>query len=64
MQRRDFIPFVVTTEGMLGRDADCFLKHVSMKLENNFSHPHVQLVGFFKTRFDVVLARIKIIFLS
>ena len=58
-QRRDFTPFVVTTEGMLGREADCFLKRVAMKLAKKWSRPYSQVVGFIKTRFAVALARAK-----
>ena len=30
-QRRHFTPFVISCEGLLGKEADIFLKHLSMK---------------------------------
>ena len=37
-QRQNFTPFVVTTEGMLGREVDCFLKRVEVKLAPGHIH--------------------------
>jgi hypothetical protein len=56
-QRRDFTPFVVSCEGMLGREADCFLKRIAMKLATKWSSPYSQVVGFIKTRFAISLVR-------
>ena len=41
-------PSGVKTEGMLGREADCFLKRVLMKLAKKCTRPYSQVYGFFK----------------
>ena len=58
-QRRDFTPFAVSCEGMLGREADCFIKRIAMKLARKWSRPYSQVVSFAKTRFAISLVRAK-----
>ena len=58
-QRRDFTPFAVSCEGMLGREADCFIKRIAMKLARKWSRPYSQVVSFVKTRFAISLVRTK-----
>ena len=58
-QRRHFTPFVVSCEGMLGKEADVFLKRLSMKLAEKWHRPYSQTVSFVKTRFAISLVRAK-----
>ena len=39
-QRRHFTPFVVSCEGLLGKEADTFLKRLSKKLADKWRHPY------------------------
>ena len=58
-QRRHFTPFVVSCEGMLGKEADVFFKRLSMKLAEKWHRPYSQTVSFVKTRFAISLVRAK-----
>jgi len=58
-QRRLFTPFVVSCEGFLGKEADVFLKRLSMKLAEKWHRPYSQTVSFVKTRFAISLVRAK-----
>ena len=57
MQRRYFTPFVVSCEGLLGKEADTFLKRLSKKLADKWRRPYSQAVNFVKTRFAISLVR-------
>ena len=59
MQRRNFTPFVDSCEGLLGKEADVFLKRLSMKLAEKWHRPYSQTVSFVKTRFAISLVRAK-----
>ena len=58
-QRRHFTPFVVSCEGLLGKEADVFLKRLAMKLAEKWHRPYSQTVSFVKTRFAISLVRAK-----
>ena len=58
-QRRLFTPFVVSCEGLFGKEADVFLKRLSMKLAEKWYRPYSQTVSFVKTRFAISLVRAK-----
>jgi len=59
-QRRHFTPFVVLCEeGLLGKEADTFLKRLSKKLADKWRRPYSQTVSFVKTRFAISLVRAK-----
>ena len=58
-QRRHFTPFVVSCEGLLGKEADVFFKRLSMKLAEKWHRPYSQTVSFVKTRFAISLVRAK-----
>ena len=58
-QGRHFTPFVVSCEGLLGREADVFLKRLSQKLADKWHRPYAQTSSFVKTRFAISLVRAK-----
>ena len=45
-QRRHFTPFVVSCEGLLGKEVDTFLKHLSKKLADKWRRPYSRAVSF------------------
>ena len=58
-QRRHFTPFVVSCEGLLGKEEDLCLKRLSMKLAEKWHRSYSQTVSFVKTRFAISLVRAK-----
>ena len=54
---RDFIPFIVSTDGCLGEAAEVFLKRLSRKLASKWSRAYSQVVGFLKSRISVAILR-------
>ena len=54
-----FTPFVVSCEGLLGKEAGTFLKRLSKKLADKWRRPYSQAVSFVKTRFAISLVRAK-----
>ena len=58
-QRRHFTPFVVSCEGLLGREADVFLSRLGKKLATRWARPHCRTTSFLRTRFAISLVRAK-----
>jgi len=58
-QRLHFTPFLVSYEGLLGKEADVFLKRLAMKVAEKWHRPYSQTVSFVKTRFAISLVRAK-----
>ena len=58
-QRRHFTPFVVSCEGLLGKETDAFLKRLLMKLAEKWYRPYSQTVNFVKIRLAISLVRAK-----
>ena len=56
-QRRHFTPFVVSTDGMLGREANTTLKRVALKLAAKWQKPYSQVCGFVKSRMSIAIVR-------
>ena len=54
-QRRLFTPFVVSCEGLLGKEVDTFWKSLSKKLVDKWRRPYSQIVSFIKTCFAIML---------
>ena len=52
-QRRHFTPFVVSCEGILGKEANVFLKRLSKNLADKWHRPYAQTLSFVKTRFAI-----------
>ena len=58
-QRRHFTPFVVSCEGLMGKEADAFVSRLAKKLSLKWSRPHSRTVSFVRTRFAISLVRAK-----
>jgi len=58
-QRRHFTPFVVSCEGLLGKEADVFLKRLSTKIADKWHRLYSQTISFVKARFAISLVRAK-----
>ena len=58
-QRKHFFPFVVSCEGIIGREAKNFMKRLSMRLAEKWKQPYSQTVSFVRTRFYIALVRAK-----
>ena len=58
-QRRHFTPFVVSCEGMMGREANSFIRRLSKRLSKKWFRPYSKTVSFVRTRFAISLVRAK-----
>jgi len=56
-QRRSFCPFVVSTDGVLGFEANNLIKRLASKLADKWSLPYSQICGLVKARVSVAIAR-------
>ena len=56
-QRRHFTPFVVTTDGVLGREADHFIRHIAKKLSTKWERPYSIVCGYLRMRMSIAIAR-------
>ena len=56
-QRRHFTPFVVSTDGMLGREANHTLKHLARMLSRKWHKPYSQVCGYVKSRMSIAIVR-------
>ena len=52
-QRRHFYSFIVSCVILLGKEANVFLKRLSIKLAEKWHRPYFQTVSFVKTRFAI-----------
>jgi hypothetical protein len=55
--RRDFIPFIVSTDGCIGEAAQAFLKRLSRHLADKWQRHYSQVFGFVKARMSVAILR-------
>ena len=55
--RRDFIPFIVSTDGCIGEQAQAFLRRLSMRLANKWQRPYSQVYGFVRARMSISILR-------
>ena len=56
-QRRHFSPFVVSTDGLLGREAQTLLKKLSAELAEKWGRPYSQVCGFVRARLSIAIVR-------
>lgn len=56
-QRRDFVPFVVSTNGMIGREGQFFLKRLAAVLANKQKKQYSYVCGYVKAYVSVSIAR-------
>lgn len=56
-QRRDFVPFVVSTTGLLGKEANIFLKRLAGVLATKHNKEYSAVCGYVKAYVSVAIAR-------
>jgi hypothetical protein len=56
-QRRSFIPFVVSTDGMLGYEANNLIKCIAQKLADKWKLPYSVICGLLRSRMSIAIAR-------
>ena len=55
--RRDFVPFIVSTDGCLGEAAEAFLKRLGRRLAEKWQRAYSQVFGFIKARMSIAILR-------
>ena len=55
--RRDFIPFIVSTDGCLGEGAKAFLKRLGRRLAEKWQRAYSQVMGFIHARISIAILR-------
>jgi hypothetical protein len=56
-QRRHFTPFVVSTDGLVGREAGELLKRLSLRLAEKWERPYSVVRGFVNARMSIAIVR-------
>ncbi len=56
-QRKHFTPFVVSTDGLLGREATELLKRLSLRLADKWQRPYSVVRGFVNARISIAICR-------
>ena len=56
-QRRHFSPFVVSTDGMLAREADHVIKAISKRLATKWQRQYSDICGYVKARISIAIVR-------
>ena len=56
-QRRSFIPFVASTDGMLGPEAQQVLRRIALKLARKWHRPYSVVCSLVRTRMSIAIAR-------
>jgi hypothetical protein len=52
-QRRTFVPFVVSVDGLLAPEAINSLKQIARKLSDKWQHPYSAIFGYVKSRIGI-----------
>ena len=55
--RRDFVPFIVSTDGCLGEAAQAFLRRLGRRLAEKWERAYSQVFGFIKARISLAILR-------
>ena len=55
--RRDFVPFIVSTECCVGEQAEAFLKRLGRRLAEKWQRSYSQVMGFIRSRMAVAILR-------
>jgi hypothetical protein len=55
--RRHFTPFVVSADGMLGREATIFSKRLAAKLAAKWSRSYSEVCGYVRSRLSIAIVR-------
>jgi hypothetical protein len=56
-QRRHFSPFVVSVDGLLGKEAKTVLKVLASKMATKAGKPYSSVMGFVRARFSIAMVR-------
>ena len=56
-QRRHFVPFVVSADGLLGKEAKALLTRLAMKIAHKWDRPYSQICGYVRSRISIAVAR-------
>lgn len=56
-QRRSFVPFVVSTDGMLGYEANNLIRRIAKRLAEKWDLPYSQICGMVRARVSIATAR-------
>jgi hypothetical protein len=56
-QRRHFSPFVVSCDGVRGKEASATLKVLSKRLAEKWDRPYAQVCGFVSARMSITIVR-------
>ena len=54
-QRRGFVPFVVSVDGMLGPKGINTIKWIAQLISNKWRHPHSSTFGYVKSRMSITV---------
>ena len=55
--RRHFTPFVCTRDGLLGDEAEAFLKRLARHLSKKWDKPYSRICGWLRSRLSITMAR-------
>jgi hypothetical protein len=56
-QHRSFVPFVVSTDGLIGREAKSLLKQIVLRLTAKWEQPYSVVRGFVNARINLAILR-------
>ena len=56
-QRRSFLPFVVSTDGLLGKEARSLLKQISILLVGKWDKPYSVVAGIVHSRMSIAIVQ-------
>jgi hypothetical protein len=56
-QRRHFTPFVVSVDGLLGKEAEVFLNRLAGKISEKWGKPYSEVCGFVRARMSIAIIR-------
>ena len=56
-QRRHFTPFVVSTDGLLGKEAKALLQRLSALLAAKWQKPYAEVCGYVNARMSIAIVR-------
>ncbi len=56
-QRRHFTPFVVSTDGLIGKEAQTFLKKLSTLLAEKWEKPYSVVCGYVNAQMSIAIVR-------
>jgi hypothetical protein len=56
-QRRHFSPFVVSTDGMLGKEAKVLMRTLAARLAEKWEKPYSEVCGYVNARMSIAIVR-------